>query len=86
MTIFIPVAGAANQISCVGFLVGNMRCKGAYPKSNEFVFTHAPCSSVGQQTFSPSSPSSPLLLLLHTFNFLFILGTENAVGGVGPSL
>ena len=27
-----------------------------------------------------------LLLLLHTTNFLFLLGTENAMGGVGPSL
>ena len=49
-------------------------------QNNIDVFTHAPCGSVGQQT------DFLLLLLLfplHTSNFLFLLGTENAVGGHG---
>ena len=55
------------------------------------LFTHAPCSSVGQQTdFYPcplwecgSTDGHFYFLFLHTSNLLFLLGTENAMGGSG---
>ena len=54
----------------------------------QIMFTHTPCGSVGLQMdffFSSFSSSSFffffLFLLLHTSNFVFLLGTEHTVGG-----
>ena len=45
--------------------------------SHPIICTHTPCNSMGLQT------DFFFLLLLPTSIFVFILGTENAVGGHG---